>query len=236
MHTTNCISFAKKKFEKKFRKIKEECDMRGRPSNEVIENRILLGVGLLKEYNFKIGEKQFRDEYKLILKENNFTIPKDSRTIATDKEKIEKRIRNDYGREVQWVSAKVEKPKPNSIFSQLGSYVSDKIRKVYLCTGDKEYVLYRGNKKFQTMKCFKEPVMELYKMRKEKSMSGDTLVRIYIVFNEDGYEEMTSDFFNQNGKHEKVLFTCIHQFCTEIVSELRYLKTITEDIYYVIYP
>ncbi len=210
--------------------------IKGRSSEEVIQGRILLGEELLKEYNFKIGEMQFRREYKDILAVSGFIVPKDSRTISTDMEKIRKKVLNDYGKEVQWVSGVVEKPKPNSIFSELGGYVSDKVRKVYLCAGGREYVLYRGTKKTKTMKNFKKPVEELYKLRKDESMSSDTLVHIYIVFSEEGYEELTSEFFNQNGMLEKVLFTCIHQNCTEIVSELRYLKTMIEDVYYTIFP
>ena len=116
----------------KFVKIaqKKEVYMKGRPSDTVINNRLNIGISLLKEYNFRIGERQFRAEYKNAIKEEGFDVPKDSRTIARDIRKIEDIIERDYDREIIWTSVKVEKPEPNSIFSTIGKKIHRKIRKI----------------------------------------------------------------------------------------------------------
>lgn len=210
--------------------------MKGRSSNKEINNRILIGIALLKEYNYQIGNQQFRKLYKEKLAENEINVPKDSRTITSDIEDMKKRLRAEFDQDITWANGTVEKPKPNSIFSVLGNDISAYIRKVYLCINNNEYVLYRDSSPLKSINKFKKPIKELYQLRKDELLSKDTLVRIYIIFNESGYEEMTADFFNTNGEIEKVLFTSALNFCTEIVSELRYLKTITDDLYYTIYP
>lgn len=189
-----------------------------RRSKIELEECINIGIKVLEEYNYIIGLQQFRNEYQNALNENNIITPTDSRTITSDIKKIEDKIRKE-NREIFWQSASVEKPPPHSQFLKLGKEISEYIRRVYLCSNNHEYLLYKADNDFQnesiTLSAFKKKVKKLssFKSKKRKendpdndseqniktdsdrmyypTFNNDTLVRVYIIFYK--YEDEDED-------------------------------------------
>ncbi len=197
-----------------------------RRSKIELEECINIGIKVLEEYNYIIGLQQFRIEYQNALMENNITTPTDSRTITSDIKKIENKIKKEH-REIFWQSAPVEKPPPHSQFLELGKEISEYIHRVYLCSNNQEYLLYKADNDFQnksiTLSAFKKKVKKLSllksKKRKESApdddseqniktesdrmhyptFNNDTLVRVYIIFYKYGDED-NDNFINQKVK------------------------------------
>ncbi|MDO4975496.1 MAG: hypothetical protein Q4E61_04200 [Alphaproteobacteria bacterium] len=136
----------------------------GSTSNADLLKRRNVGVNILVQYNFRIGRLQFRKLYKETLLKKKIRIPKDSRLITRDIEAIQEKIEAEYGKSIDWLDHKVDKPKNNSQFSEIGTTLGNTIRYLYLIIDNKEYLLYAKkpnvDKERISLTKFKKPVNE----------------------------------------------------------------------------
>lgn len=178
----------------------------GSTSKDELNRRRTVGVNILVQYNFAIGRMQFRKLYRDTLKKKNIKVPKDSRLITRDIDKMQEMISSDYGKEVIWLDHSVKKPKNNSQFSELGHTLSTSIRYVYLIINNKEYVLYERKKikKHISLNDFKKPIIdyiqknEQYKIDSKNTKKKTTTISEELSNQNNEADTATTDDYNLN--------------------------------------
>ena len=208
-------------------------------SKEELKKRREIGRELLEEYGYKIYKPQFIEEYRnAIAERTNLGVPSDNRTYYADLAYLEDILKKEQNQSITYLAEETEKISENIIYKNLAIQLNDVIRYVILSVGGKEYVLYKKTlTKVPTLKKFKAKVNEVYDFKKDEEhwININTLAHAHIIFDTSGYEVLTSNFFNNNGESEKILYTAPFNYCTDVVSRVGNLPSFMEMLYYTIY-
>lgn len=205
----------------------------------ILSNRRYICEELMESYAYVINPEKFFKEYKsIIIERTDIPTPKDNRTYRHDIALVISELKTNKGIEVKLSEETTEKAITYVDFRKLNDIIGDKIRYVILDVCGYEYTIYTNTSDSQPTKSqFKKRAKDIYTHRDDENDIIDykSLVKVYIIFSETGYEELTCNFFNTNEGSNKILFNSIHQFCAELVTFVSNLPSMMERLYYTIY-
>ena len=230
--------------------------IRGRSSDEDVKNRRRIELKL-REKHPNIPRDQFIHMLKGELDKNSIAMPASNTTLCNDFNELQlfftksrSKQRNNH-KKIQESGMLL-----SNCISQITISSSDKELLLYkkANNNNSRHSLKSFKKKYEELNnTLKEKQNKLkeYKQiieaNKEKNIPSNqetikekaelrnhifSLIHFYIILNDSGYEHYIAKLLSD--ECDKILFTCEHNRCAEIVCNLRYLNTVAEYIYYLI--
>ena len=201
-----------------------------------------------KEASEKVSKETPKKTSKGTSKEKieKFVCPTDDGTINRDIDKIVAQIIKQQGT----FNFKDE----TEINIEIGDTICDSIKQIRLSIYGYNHIIFRANKtKLNSPKSFGRMALKKLKaelpleriQQPQKTQQDETpqppktlqppntsMVHLYIIFNQSGFEHYVSSFYKKN--FNSVLYTSSHDCCSEIVFEYRYLRNILKQTYYIL--
>lgn len=166
----------------------------------------------------EISRSQFYKEYKEALTQKGIEIPSD-RVIRT------------YVKELGILFSNQTSVATNyEIYDELGILLCDKIRQIRFSTSGHEHILYNG--KVISRKTFMKHIKEVTEARDDGTLDKHSLVHLMIILTARGLEQYICDTFDNNC--DFVLFTSAHNYCAELIFEVRKLQSMANRAYHIV--